>query len=142
MTKDERVAAEEQRLMALFAGADENKLDFIRNHVQQLAWVNVSILDLQAEVDSAGAVVPFQNGRNQSGLQQNPACKLLIDYQKLSNTSFRALLPVLPEKPKSNALDELRQFNSEPMTKEEQEEAYQQQMEQLALIRQGININE
>ena len=96
--KAQRVQDERTRLMELFTGADENKLDFIRDTVQQLAWLGVSIKDLQAEIDDAGAVIPYQNGQTQKGLQANPACKLLIDYQKLYNTQFRALLPVLPEK--------------------------------------------
>ena len=140
--KAARVEQERARLMELFTGADPNKLDFIRDAVQQLAWLNVSIQELQSDIDENGPIVPYQNGQTQKGLQRNPACQLLVDLQKLSNTTFRALLPVLPDEPKSTALDELRQFNSEPMTKEEQEEAYQRQMEQLALIRQGININE
>ena len=93
-----RVEQERARLMALFDGADENKLDFIRNQVQQLAWLNISITDLQTEADTAGAVVQYDNGGNQRGLQTNPACKLLIEYEKLSNTIFRALLPLVPEK--------------------------------------------
>ena len=92
------VEQERARLMELFDGADENRLDFIRDAVQQLAWLNVSIQELQTDIDEIGPVVPYQNGREQSGLQANPSCKLLTDFQKLSNTTFRALLPVLPEK--------------------------------------------
>ena len=105
--KAEHVRDETTRLMALFTGADENKLDFIRDTVRQLAWLSVSIQYLQAEIDEAGAVIPYQNGQTQKGLQANPACKLLIDYQKLYNTQFRALLPVLPEK---DGPDELKAF--------------------------------
>ena len=93
-----RVQAEEKRLNELFTGADPNKLDFIRNHVQQLAWLNISIVELQKDIDEAGAIIEYDNGGNQKGLQQNPSCKLLIEYQKLSNTVFRALLPVLPDR--------------------------------------------
>lgn len=96
--KAARVEQERARLMELFTGADENKLDFIRSQVQQLAWLNVSIADLQAETDAAGAVVQYNNGGNQRGLQTNPACKLLIEYGKQSNTIFRALLPLVPDK--------------------------------------------
>ena len=92
------VEQERARLMALFDGADENRLDFIRDAVQQLAWLNVSIQELQMDIDEKGHVIPYQNGQTQKGLQANPSCKLLTDFQKLSNTTFRALLPVLPEK--------------------------------------------
>lgn len=96
--KEEKVNQERARLMALFTGADENKKNFIRDAVQQVAWLGVTIMELQAEIDKNGPVVPFQNGRNQSGLQANPACKTLKDFQTLYNTQFRALLPVLPDK--------------------------------------------
>ena len=102
-----RVEKERARLMELFTGADENKLDFIRDTVNQLSWLAVSILDLQAEVDEKGPVIPYKNGQNQEGLQANPACKLLIDFEKLYNTAFRALLPLVPEKP---GRDELAEF--------------------------------
>lgn len=100
--KAARVEKERARLMDLFACADANKLDFIRDHVQQLAWLGITILELQSDVDKRGPVVPFQNGREQTGLQANPACKILKDYQQLYNTQFRALLPVLPEKPRKH----------------------------------------
>ena len=106
--KAARVDAERARLLELFAGADGNKMDFIKCHVQQLAWLNVSIVELQEKVDAVGAVVQYDNGGNQRGLQQNPACKLLVDYEKLSNTIFRALLPVLPDRPRKKG--KLEQF--------------------------------
>lgn len=105
--KERRVKKERARLMELFTGADENKLDFIRDTVNQLSWLAVSILDLQAEVDEKGPVIPYKNGQNQEGLQSNPACKILIDFEKLYNTAFRALLPLVPEKP---GRDELAEF--------------------------------
>lgn len=96
--KTERVRAEQARLMELFTGADPNKLDFIRDAVSQLAWLGITIIELQTEIDERGPVVPYQNGRDQTGLQANPACKILKDYQQLYNTLFRALLPVLPDR--------------------------------------------
>ena len=103
-----RVQAERKRLETLFQGAEENKRDFIRREIEKLSWLNVSIADLQQEIDEQGAVIEYQNGREQHGRQQNPACKLLIEYEKLSNTIVRALLPVLPEK--DSGPDKLSEF--------------------------------
>lgn len=102
------VEHERARLMELFSSANPNKLDFIRDAVQQLAWLNVSIQELQRDIDENGPVIPYQNGQTQKGLQANPSCKLLTDFQKLSNTTFRALLPVLPDKPRG--LGKLAEF--------------------------------
>ena len=124
--KAARVEQERARLMELFTGADSNKMDFIRNQVQQLAWLNISISDLQAETDAAGAVVQYDNGGNQRGLQANPACKLLIEYEKLSNTIFRALLPLVPEKVNE---DDFLNYESWQKTPEEIEEEYQAEEE-------------
>ena len=94
--KAARVAVELNRLEELFTGADDNQRAFIQREIEKLAWLNISIIDLQLDIDKNGAVIPYQNGQTQKGLQANPACKLLIEYQKLANTTFRALLPVLP----------------------------------------------
>ena len=96
-----RVEQERSRLMALFDGADPNKLDFIRDAVRQLAWLNISVQELQKDIDKRGPVLVYQNGQTQKGLQGNPSCKLMESYSKLANTVFRALLPVLPDKPRS-----------------------------------------
>ncbi len=133
--KATRVEQERVRLMELFDGADKNKLDFIRDTVKQLSWLAVSIHDLQSEVDEKGPVIPFRNGQNQDGLQANPACKLLIDFEKLYNTAFRALLPLVPDKEESSTFDPFEEYKPKPLTKEEQEEAYTQQMAELAQIR-------
>ncbi len=115
--KAEKVQAEQARLMGLFTGADANKLDFIRAEVQKLAWLNVSIVELQKEIDDTGSVVEYNHGGGQTGVTTNPACKLLVDYQKLSNATFRALLPVLPEK--REEFDKLYWFLQDARTPEE-----------------------
>lgn len=107
--KKRHVRKEQARLMLLFDGADCNKMDFIRDTIQQLAWLGVTIQELQVKIDEKGIVLPYQNGENQSGYQVNPACKLLKDYQQVYNTQFRALLPLVPDKPiRGSKLDEFQ----------------------------------
>lgn len=124
--KERRVKKERARLMALFAGVDENKTDFIKNHVQQLAWLNVSILELQTQIDAAGAVIPYDNGGGQRGSQANPACKLLIEYEKLSNTIFRALLPVVPEKSAQDKLFDFLEDEEYQKAEEQRQREYEE----------------
>lgn len=104
MTKDKRVAAELKRLEDIFQGVDENKLDFVSRHIAQLAWLNISVLDLQKEIDEEGTMLEYHNGGGQDGVRQNPNCKLLLDYQKVCNTIIRTLLPLVPDVLKTSKL--------------------------------------
>lgn len=135
--KAARVEQERTRIMELFTDADPNKLDFIRDAVLQLSWLGITILELQAEIDQRGPVVPYRNGRDQTGLQANPACKTLKDFQTLYNTQFRALLPVLPEKQRKGSklemlrsqqelIDSLFEDDEDPEEKAEREREYEE----------------
>lgn len=103
------VQAENERLLALFDGVDENQLDLIKERIHQLAWYNVHIRELQAKIDKDGVTIPYQNGRNQSGFQNNPDLKALVDMQKLVNPITKDLLPLVPEKHVRGKLDAWQQ---------------------------------
>lgn len=99
---DERkIAKENRRLLALFNGIDENKVDFVREHIRQLSWYNIRIRELQKNIDKDGITIEYQNGRNQRGLQSNPDLRALIDLQKLASAMVKILLPLVPEKQRS-----------------------------------------
>ena len=109
---NKRVTVEYKRLMALFDGADENKMAFIRNNVQQLAWYNIQISDLQKAIDETGTKEQYQNGREQSGNHTNPDLRALVELQKLANAIVKVLLPLVPEKPGRDGLAEfMAQFD-------------------------------
>ena len=95
--EDKKVAAEYNRLLTLFDGADANKMDFIRENVRQLAWYNARISELQERVDNNGMTIEYQNGRNQHGLQNNPDLKALVELQKLASAMVKIMLPLVPE---------------------------------------------
>ena len=96
MDKEKRIRAENKRLMKLFEGAETNRLDFVREQVQQLAWLNVSIKELQASIDKIGTMLAYDNGGGQTGVRVNPDLKTLSDFQKLVNSIVRNLLPLVP----------------------------------------------
>ncbi len=97
-TKDERIQAEYNRLLVLFEDVDPNKLDFVRVQVYELAFLNVSIADLHADIIRNGTMIQYSNGGGQEGYRQNPDLKTLVDFQKLTNSIVRALLPLVPNK--------------------------------------------
>jgi len=103
--KLQRVAEELERLQETFKGIDGNKHDFVQRHIEQLAWYNVSIADLQAKVDQTGTMISYDNGGGQSGERANPDIKTLMDYQKVCNTIFRTLISLVPERTGLGKLD-------------------------------------
>ena len=123
--RDKKVTAEYKRLMELFANVDPNKVDFVREHIRELAWYHVKIAELQRNIDENGLTVKFQNGRNQSGVQGNPDFKALCDLQKLASAMVKTLLPLVPEK---GGFDELANFriDNTVMTPAEREQSHRE----------------
>lgn len=87
--------------MTLFGQVNPNQLDFIRDQVQQLAFFNVGIAELQEKINQFGTLVAYDNGGGQSGIRTNPDVKTLTEYQKLSNAIIKNLLPLVPAQGKS-----------------------------------------
>ena len=96
--KLERVQRELEHLREIFKDVNENKRDFVQRQIEQLAWFNVSIADLQEKVDRWGTLIQYDNGGNQQGVRTNPDVKTLLDYQKSCNTIVRTLISLVPEK--------------------------------------------
>ena len=114
--KEPRIKAELDRLNDLFSssqGIDQNKLDFIQRQIEQLAWYNVSIADLQKKIDHWGTLITYDNGGGQSGVKTNPDLKTLIDYQKAATAIVKTLMPFVPVKSNrhKSELDQFRIVN-------------------------------
>lgn len=136
--KQDRVLRELKRLEGIFEDiTDINKREFVQRQIEELAWLVVSASDLQREIDEKGHVVPFQNGRNQNGLQQNPGVKILNDYMKQINTITRTLLPVVPEKQTRDELDDFLNgdYDSEYWEKRKREDEERQKKIQAEIDR-------
>lgn len=84
MKKDKanRVSNEVARIGLLFNSISEQDRAFIAEQVNQLAWYNVSIKDLQTAIDKKGSTVEYSNGATQYGSKRNPDIDTLVQYQK------------------------------------------------------------
>lgn len=125
--KIRRIRKELNHLEEIFRDVDPNKRDFVQRHIEQLAWFNISIADLQEKVDKWGTLVAYDNGGGQSGVKPNPDVKTLLDYQKCCNTIVRTLIPLVPNRMDGGKLEDL--FLTDDKTPEEIEEEYQAEEE-------------
>ena len=105
MGKETEVKKEKNRLSKIFKDIDENKKKFVKNQIEQLAWLNVSIAELQQEIDETGTTVVYDNGGGQTGIKDNPNIKTLIAYQKNAIAITKQLTDLVPNAPKKSKLE-------------------------------------
>ena len=103
--KNMKIKKEKSRLMKLFKEIDENKKKFVLHQIDSLAWLNVSIAELQAEIDMTGTTVYYDNGGGQTGVKDNPNIKTLIAYQKNQIAITKSLTDLVPNAPKKSKLE-------------------------------------
>lgn len=110
-TKKKQVESEAARLHELFSGNSESERTYIEKQVNQLAWYNVSIADLQRDIDRAGTMVEYVIGASLTGMRRNPDIDTLVQYQKLATGIAKNLAKFLnSNEPVSSKLEEF--FNS------------------------------
>ena len=108
--KEQRIRAEEKRLNCLFEACTEKELEFVSKQVQQLAWLNVSIRDLQISIDKTGSTVEYMNGATQYGTRKNPDIDTLVQYQKLANSIASNLAKYIDSDADSKPGNKLAEF--------------------------------
>ena len=101
MKREDRIKEEKERLMAVFKDIDANKLEFVSNQIDDLAWLIVACDELKEKINKTGTTVLYNNGGGQSGFKKNPDIKNLIDYQKNKISITKQLIELVPVKSKS-----------------------------------------
>ena len=99
--KQKQIDREKKRLLKIFKDIDKNKLEFVMHQIDNLAWLNISIIELKEKVDKNGTTSTYNNGGGQSGVRDNPDVKTLIAYQKNVTSITKQLLDLVPPKTKS-----------------------------------------
>ena len=101
MKRQDRTQIEKDKLMTVFKEIDANKLEFVSNQIDDLAWLIVACDELKDKIDKEGAVIKYNNGGGQSGVKDNPNVKTLIAYQKNKISITKQLIELVPVKSKS-----------------------------------------
>lgn len=103
--KNKKIKKEKSRLLKIFKEIDDNKKTFIQSQIDDLAWLIVSIKELQDDIDTTGTTVTYDNGGGQSGIKDNPNIKTLVSFQKNANAIYKMLIDLVPNAPKKSKLD-------------------------------------
>lgn len=106
-TKEKQIKAEKNKLKRIFKEIDKNKLDFVMTLIDRLAWLNVSVKELEKLIDEQGTMIEYNNGGGQSGMKDNPNVKTLINYTKNITTITKQLVDLVPPNKQKSKLSEL-----------------------------------
>lgn len=105
--KEKQIKKEKAKLRKIFCDIDKNKLEFVQTLIDRLAWLNVSVKELELEIDLNGTMIEYNNGGGQSGFKENPNVKTLINYTKNITTITKQLVDLVPPDKKKSKLSEL-----------------------------------
>lgn len=102
--KEKAIKKELGRLTKLFKNIPENKKTLIDGLVKQSAWMFVTLQELQEDLNDAGLVEDFKNGKQQF-VRENSLNKTYISLQKNYLATFKELMSYLPDEDKEDELE-------------------------------------
>lgn len=100
MSKEKRIAAERERLNALFADLDANQLQAAAGLISSAAFLRVSLEDLEAEINANGCIDEYTNGANQSGYKVSASVQAYTALNAKYQSTMQKLLKLVPPTPK------------------------------------------
>ena len=105
--RETRISREQDRLKAVFAGIDANKMEICEPLIARAAFITISLEDLEADLTAHGWTEEYQNGANQSGRKKSAAADVHISLTKNLNAITKQLLELAPEAKKEDKLARL-----------------------------------
>ncbi len=108
LSKEELIKKEIRRINRALSDLDKNKLAIVKPLISAVAFMAISLPELEKTINEEGYTSEYQNGENQFGTKQSDEVKTLIAMQKNLTTAVKTLADIAPPtKPKKNRLQEL-----------------------------------
>lgn len=107
LSKIERIDKEKRRLRRLFRDLEPNKLKTCQAIIDRVAFITISLEDLEEQLNETGWVEPYKNGENQRGLKKAAAADAHISLTKNLNALMKQLLELVPPAQKESRLMEM-----------------------------------
>ena len=90
-TKEKLINAEKERLRAIFTDMDENDMKHFEPLIQNTAFINATIDELQTLINKTGYVQEYDNGGGQKGVKESEYVKKHVTYSKLQLANVKAM---------------------------------------------------
>lgn len=108
MTKERRIKQELARLTAIYQKLPENKLAIVIPLLENVAFMKITLEDLQASINLNGCSDEYKNGENQYGKKAAADLQAYNSLIKNYNTISDRLEKLLPPEQRENKLEALR----------------------------------
>jgi hypothetical protein len=106
-TKVNRIKDEYRRISKHFKRLPKNQREFIEPLLGNMAFMKVTLEDLQDEINENGCVEIYQNGRNQSGQKASGAIQSYNALIKNYNAISERIEKLLPHDTESSKLEKM-----------------------------------
>ena len=103
-TREARIKRENTRLRKLFADLPPNELAFVTPLLKNMAFMVVTLEDLQTEINASGAVDEYQNGAAQYGKKAAATIQAYNAILKNFLSATDKLIARLPKEQRKSAL--------------------------------------
>lgn len=104
--REKRIKSKVAAYTKLFKDIADNKKKFALSMINQLAYIEVAMEDLQKETNTHGYVEDFEQGK-QSFVREHPAAKSYNSFVKSYTAIIKSLIDIVPA---AKQCDELQRF--------------------------------
>lgn len=108
--KEKKIKKEIQKLQKIFKNIDADRKQVIQRQIENVAFMSVSLDELQKIINEKGYVETYQNGQNQSGVKETSEVRIYNTILKNFNSSLKQLIDLLPEQEVQQQADEFDNF--------------------------------
>jgi hypothetical protein len=106
---NKRIKKEQMRLRKIFSSLDENKKKIVEPLIQNVAFMAVTMADLQTSINANGVALDFVDRKGNESQKQSVEASTYINMQKNYLLAVKYLLAMCPAaKNKASKLEMLR----------------------------------
>lgn len=95
--KNAKIEKEVRRLRRLFSKIDKNKKNLVYTTIDDVAFMSVTMQELQEKIIRDGTSIKYQNGENQWGKKQSPDAQLYLQMSQKKTQAMKILIDCMPK---------------------------------------------
>lgn len=96
-TKESRIKKEKNKIKKILSEVDESKIKLNEKLIENVAFMAVTLEDLQKQINEEGSVITAKNGNGFDVTQEHPAQKAYVAMMSKYTPAMSQLMALLPD---------------------------------------------